>query len=381
MDEEIDIKLESLLIEIDNSLEKSLLCVANFEKKMIKRLKYLKKESIKISDLLASNKDFKEKFKDLMKLNKRIFRFIPFRPKIIFEECEKFPKFGKLLNDVQFRKITKTWLKQFEHEDYEIKILDDENIRRATSMCSLDNLHLIIYNRDNEIFILNFQLKIIKLSKIPTAFFAREISSITSDHKETLYLTDISDSQVLCKNINKSGFSKSIGLRGASNSDFLNPCSICFYNDSFYVLDKGNKRVKIYSSYCTLKKIILLWSSNDKYSQFMNNPNMISVTEDIIAVSEDTKSIYIYKFDGHLYCTLANKGFGVYSFICLDNYLFIHGLKGSLRCYDLNKLQQDSILPEFERYSKHIQNKSIAMSYFNERLVILFQDFNYLVAF
>ena len=371
MDEEIDIKLESLMIEIDNSLENIILNVSNFEKKILKKIKSLKKKFKPNANSPTSLKDLLENSKALIKLNKRIEKLFANSFKISFEKCEKFPKFGKLVNDVQFRKITISLLKQFEYEDSEIITLDHKIL---TAMCSLGNLHLIIHNRDNEILTLNSKFEIIKKSKIHSPFFTRHISSITSDNKENIYLSDMADSQIICRNINKTSFNKCIGLRGSSNSDFWDPCSICFYDDSFYVLDKGNQRVKVYSSNCIFKKNIRLCCSNGRYSELMENPNIVSVTQDIIAVSEDTRSIYIYNFDGYLYCSLGNQGYGVYSFLCLDNYLFIHGYRGSLRCYDLNKLKQDSILPEFERYLECIQNKSIAMSYFNERLVILFQN-------
>ena len=380
--------MESLIIELDSSLEIILECVSNFEEKVLNKMSRLKGkfknelnmlknvslESIRLNDLEKCGKNVK-------KLNRKLRKFRVYNSKsLLFDENDKCPypmNYGKFVNNVNFRKITESMINQFYYKESRIINLDNLKLFKATGMCSLDNLHLAIYNIDNEVFQINKDFEITKTNKISSSFLMRTVSSIASNHNENIYLSDTTNSQILFKNINEKNLIRCVGSFGYSNSEFSNPCSICYYKDSIYILDKGNRRIKVYSSDCVFQKNILLWNRLDM-NEYPRNPRYISISENLIGVADDTRYIYFYNFDEQLIRILKNGNYGVHSFLCIDSYVFIHGYSGSLRCYDLCKLKEDSLTPKFERYIEVLKNKSISMSYFNESLIILFQDFNYL---
>jgi hypothetical protein len=379
------------MIDIKNSYEIITLEITNFENRLFKKMKNLRnkfnkkltraKNSFSISDNLQI---VEFNVNSIIKLNKKINNLLQVSLKksdFIKNEQQLYPKkVGKLLSPVLFKNLTKSMLHQFYYENAKIVDLRDNKIFKSCAMCSLDNVHLVIANTHNQLFVLNNNFETVNNYEINNLYYMRNITSICSDFNENIYLSDSYNSQILMKKMNSNTLLKSFGVAGFSKYEFLNPCAICFYNDSFYVLDQGNKRVQKYSSDCVFKKMIILSSSKTKRRDTIDCPIGISVSEDVIAVSESINSIYIYNFDGLLRIILHNLHYGVYSFICVSSHLFIHGYNGSLTCYDLNKFNEndESFLPEFERFAKEFANESTTMTFFNENLVILFKNCNYL---
>ena len=388
IEETIDIRFESISIELEKSIEVVLTELSNLENKLIKKMDALEKEIIKKTSKVKKT-CCSSYFKDLAKLKKKIDNLLlPKSLNSYFVKFEEIPyplKFGKLVNEISFRKLTCSMINQFFNETPKIVSLNELNLFNASGMCSFDNLHLTIVNRDNDLFKLNSNFEMSNKCKINHAFIPRKICSISSDHNGNIYLNDLENSQILLKNMEKPKLLKCIGSMGYSTNEFYNPCALFYYKDFLYVLDEGNNRIKVYSSNCVLQKMILLVCSNSKQVHFIKQAKNLSVTEDVIAVSDHTKRIFIYNFDGLLKFLLDVDvlRYGVYSFLCIDRYLFVHGFNSSLTCFDLDTLCTNNvdIKPVFERFAQCLNNRSIAISYFNEQLVLLFENYNYLVVF
>lgn len=132
--------------------------------------------------------------------------------------------------------------------------------------------------------------------------------------------------------------------KGENPGEFKNPYCVVERAGKIYVSDSENKRIQIFSSGNTEKPEIIL--------NMKTQPGPISVNENFIAIADNTRMLYLYKFDGKEFLPISSLKIepgAVSIYLDKNNSIYVayrSGWNNSLKKYVLenNKLKMGKVI-------------------------------------
>ena len=359
IEDEIEIRLESIKLELDNLNLKLLRKVNKIQNSAICKLRKLDEFENKI-----------ETINEIMQNTKSLntFKFV--------HNADFLPSYYHVgyLNDLHVLNIhkIKTNLPNI--------IVFDNALKYPTSMCNLNNTQLIVTdNQQNEICILDSNLKYLKRISNISGLRFNGPRGISTNNTDSVYICDTGNDRVVITDINFTIVKRIIGKKGKSVNQFDWPTDVCFYDGNIFVLDEINYRVQRFNSLGDFKEVMYA----KKLSPVIERSNIfkkISVDNDLIAIS-NKYFVYIIDFNGNELLKLGNLGVPLKSLFLNGSYLITHNTNGSIICYGLetDKNNQKSFKIVFERAIDAFKKQTSSITKFNNKLLFLCMCDNLLV--
>ena len=357
IESEIDIRIESLKIEIDRLKEK-----------LLKKIDHLHEEfNIKHSALneIVETKLNKAYIKQLKKLSAKIINFDKNNFKIKTNFLCASDSIGLLKGPfINIKKL----------ECAEPTIVDLRyKVQSLCALCALTDKKILISDfKRNEIYVFNLNFNAFERINFVQGIKIRSYYGLcASDDFENIYLCDLEYSRILISNNNFSLIKKIILKAGTTINEFCCARDICFHSDCLFVLDQGYKSVFIYNKHGEFIKMFDLIKDNktcDKLKQelLIQNPMCISAADDIIAIMDWKKSIYFYNFQGSLVNSIEVPE--ITSFCLKYDYLLTHGENGIVACYV--KTSEYAFNKVSEVFFEKLMYRSESMILLNDKLII-----------
>jgi hypothetical protein len=382
IDEEIEIRIESLKIAVDFASEQKFEELANYEmtaikksaKLSIKNLTKKRKQKI-LKILIKKSKVINMKQSELVNLVEKTDTFM-YNFEFIYTNELKISKENA---------ATLIWLRTFD-----IDILR-KNTRKAKlqplvktdkketlkSLCSLNDEFILFvsYNTDqlivfNSDFILEKSYKFIEDAELD-----RPYSICTNDVHSIIYLVNFGKQELILVDKSLNTYRKRI-----TRDDFgfhFYPVDCTFFKQSIYLLERSMSRVIKLSEYGDFQNEYQLYQSNEK-TDLLIWPLKIQVCPSVMAILEDKKLIYIYDLNANLKqiinenSSMSNKiETDIQSFIIVDNYLIFHSSNGTLSVF----IEEKGIFKFlFKRKILKLFGAKSHMCVFNGQLFIIFEE-------
>lgn len=251
-------------------------------------------------------------------------------------------------------------------------------LESCNGLCCLENDQLLMTSFDenklliaDKIFDVNTRI-IKEVSQIKFFTFNGPFG-ITLDKAGNIFICDSMNDRVLVTDTDFARIRTVIGKTGAGPGEFDGPCDVCFFDNSLYVLDTGNKRIQEMSITGEFRRDIRLYKRGVEQfdhtfkREALSNPVRVDIIPGIIAVNDNFFELYIYNFQGRIMQLVQNTR----DMCFLDTYLFTCSPEGILQCYekkseDNGKLYFNQL---YKRYIEILKTPLSFMKYFNGHLM------------
>jgi hypothetical protein len=249
-------------------------------------------------------------------------------------------------------------------------VIELENILKyPTSMCTLNNEKLVITdNQQNEICILDSNMKCLKRVKQIENVKFNGPRGITTNNIDSIYICDTSNDRVVITDINFTMVKRVIGKKGKKRNEFDWPTDVCFYKDSIFVLDEINYRVQRFNIYGDFTEVVY----DKKVSPVIERSNIfkkMSVDNNLIAIC-NRYFVYIVDFMGNELQKLGNLGVQLKSLYLNGNYLITHNTNSSIICYGLEgKSGNKEFSLVYEKTCEVFEQSTSCITKFDDKLL------------
>ena len=358
---EIELRIESLHIDLDALDEKLCKNLEGLHQKYILRLSLLK-EAVDVAITLKYVKKIK-------KLTRKIIKF----ETTIFD----FKAMNCILNAPDFiGSFKRTYLNMNKFNSAEPIIIDlNGKVQSLCALCALNDKQMLVSDfKRNELYIFdkNFD-KFERISHVQSFKIRSFYGICTSDDYQNIYLCDLEYSRILISNSDFTLIKKIILKAGSTIDEFFCARDVCFYSDLLFVLDQAHKSVFIFNKYGEFIKMFELIDKNKISIElneeiYIQNPVGISAGDDIIVVIDWKKSVFVYNFNGYLVNVIRHLQ--ITSFCLKDEWLIIHSEDGRIACYMQVSGTKFDFKKVSDRYFKTLKYRSESLTLFNNRIVI-----------
>ena len=386
--EAIQIRVESIKIELDKLCENLFTSLDDIEIEMKAELDDLKKFQDEIlarneklvANLTNSNIEIEAFLKNMNKCQENMNEIENFNKifsnklkKIKFEVNDEWWPESELIGEV--KKIEKDLierLKMIKTREFDMDVL---SVQLASGMCSLSNKKLLLVDTDaNEILVLNknFELEE-RINEVNGEVFNYPLNICTDSRGETVYLCDYNNSRVLLLDVNLKHVKKIL----TNTTDYIgNPIDICFYGDCLFILDSLTSNIKQFLHDGTCVRDINLV---DNLNKSLTSPVRLTIHGNYIAVLDNWKTIHVYDMDGKYKDSIQQiNEIEMNTIYFYDKNLFCIDKKSKFKCYNMI---EDKIKLLFERVLPFTNNNSDYMIHFDNKLIIAYCYSNFLAIF
>jgi hypothetical protein len=361
LDGEIELRIESVNIEIDN-----------LEAKLFKKIEKFNQKYVLKMNLLKEAIDETLKTKCLKQINNLNYDLLEMEKSI-----RGFKQLNYFLYATDFIGLLKgPYLNIDKFSERELIIKDFKG--KVQSLCVLSALNdkkiLISDYKRNELYIFDKNFNEFERVSHVQGFKIRSYYGIcTSDDFENIYLCDLEYSRILITNNNFNLIKKIIFKAGSLVNEFQCARDIVFYSDFLFILDQGLKCVFIFNKYGDFIRMfdlvdrskMLIELNEDSYIQ---NCMCIGAVDDTIVIMDWKKSLFIYNFDGYLVNMIHHPE--ITSFCLKHEWLITHGEDGRVTCYMKDVSKKYNFIKIADRFFQKLKYRSESLILFNDKIVI-----------
>ena len=386
LEDELDIRIESLKIGLDFAHEK---LIEEFEFHVSELIKnnyklIVNRKNLKRMDRWNQFISLKNKeIVNLLKVDEKFeLNFIAKSTLINSHDVgllcwSKQPKLEKLNFEASFKRLN-------------LKLTEKENVYKLTpyfrSLCGLNRAFILLSDyKNNEILMFDSDFNFKELyTIIDNDILDRPCSMCTNDLGSLIYLINFGNQEMFLTNSKLSAIERK--LTKLDFGELFFPVDCTFFKKNIYLIDHGYYRVLKLSEKGDLEKEFLLFNSEPKENNdYLVWPLKIQVTYNIIAVLDDWSYIYVYDFNGELKQIISDRA--VYSpatkranlpedsdiqtFIILESYLLFHSSNGSISVFIE---QRDKFVFLMKKYFCGLDVKYTHFCYFNGQLIMTIKD-------
>lgn len=372
IEEEIDLRYESLICDFDKLNDKLFDQLALIEKKIFK---YSKNNRIRFNNSINDTTytiNIREIVNEFKVNNKRLDASINC---IKFESTTSKPlisSFGLFAGpDIIYTDIIK--YSKLNIQKFPSLVLSANAILHNGSQIILSSSI-----KNSIVFIHNQTFQIIrKIDEINGFKLSFPSGLCLDEYNNSVYICNRDSHQILVVDKNFKILKQTIGNHGAKLGQFSKPIDIKLHSNELFVLDTGNKRIQVFTKTGRFLRHIRLYTSNT--AQYDNNTNALldypirlAVKDDTIAVSNNFLNIYIYNFNGQIKQVLSSNIDCVMCFAA--NYLFTCNNIGSLVCYEFNQDENKYVINFERRLVMCLVGLTSFMIYKNNHFYITFSN-------
>ena len=252
-------------------------------------------------------------------------------------------------------------------------------------LCSLFDEFILFVDKIGQVLVYNSDFTyILSHARIKNIKLIRPNSISINDSHTIIYLVNFGAQELILSNTSFSSYQKVITTDDYGFNFF--PIDCTFFKHSIYLLERGNFRIMKLSEKGEFENEFMLYQTVGSYAyeDFLIMPVNVRVTNNIIAVLDDWKYIYVYDSNGCLKQILSDKlthspstkrkdlpVSEIQTFIILDNYLIFHSSNGSINVFIEN---MDIFKFLFRRRFSKLCVKDSKLCLFNGQLIIAFNE-------
>jgi hypothetical protein len=349
MEEEIEIRIQSLHNELDEIQNKFKTKLNDLKKIARKQLKCLmeSKQTTKIAyEMTQSSEILNENTERINSEFEKIISKISFEPWIASIDPEVIGKIesGDLLlgEEVKSRLYSKFELNLYRNS--------------PTSICSINDKYLLLtYNKDNKIVKLSSNYKVLDEIKIVDRMKLENPTLICTDGIGHVYLLNANNTQVIIMDLEMKTVKRVLRYSQFGSESIV---SIMHCDGKLYVLDSNFLHVFTADGTFSNKMVLNI-----------SNPTNMTINENFIVIKDEKNKIFVFDLNGMLKTKIISDDIGNINSISLINgYLFIHSADGCFICY---KQSNEDFELVFKRVIGDLRDVSASIIYFNRQIVVL----------
>jgi hypothetical protein len=400
MEDEINIRVESIRIELDslknNLIDECKTLKNNILEKLTNDFKKCENEFENYTNILSNHQtsyemiELKENIYACQSFVKQMqnfdLNFSNSLKKFSFIPSESIPDLSIIGNlsqsahiNFEATKVSNLEIYNFEKSIKSINRIFNLNNKSLLVTSSDDNTIVQLDDKYNEIRRINY----IQHHKLLTPL------SVCSDGYDNIYICDLGNNCVVVTDNELSRLKRIIGRKSLDCGQPIEPLDICFANNTLYVLNKDNSTVTTFTRKGDFERQFLLravlkpenFSENNNNSNveiILNRPNRIGANNKIFAVLDSFRKIYLYDcVNGELNQVIKSNNS---TMMCLiDDYLLTCNRDGYLNCYQIIN-NNNKFVQTFERTIEILKDSKSYMCIFNDKILVSLTDSKSIVA-